>query len=428
MKIVIIRNASHGTQRLIAGQFPADWDVVFVGAKELPKEIEDTDVLIPENETIPAAILNRAQRLKLIQTGAGYDNIPIEECTKSGIYVANAPGINAQAVAEHVFAFMLCWYKNILPLNAVMKTGGDTPNYRGAELSDKVIGIVGLGNIGRDVARLAGAFNMNVLGYPYRQTRSVSDINVVQLHTLLKQSDIITLHVALNSQTHHMIGKKEFKLMKPDAFFINTCRGAVVDESALIEALRQNRIGGAGLDVFETEPLPEESLLRKLDNVILSPHSAGEPDGLFFHKKRFPFFADNIVRVLKGKPPRNALNDPVGQRIEPHSRISPVILPEGYNGKILLVSVSGGGINKTVLLRSGDLWHREILRNTETEIKNLGFDNALVHELGGALVRFEPDGAITIYSASQEFGACDKVYAAKLLRKACPERTVKVKS
>jgi D-3-phosphoglycerate dehydrogenase len=387
MKIVIIRNASHGTQRLIAGQFPADWDVVFVGAKELPKEIEDTDVLIPENETIPAAILNRAQRLKLIQTGAGYDNIPIEECTKSGIYVANAPGINAQAVAEHVFAFMLCWYKNILPLNAVMKTGGDTPNYRGAELSDKVIGIVGLGNIGRDVARLAGAFNMNVLGYPYRQTRSVSDINVVQLHTLLKQSDIITLHVALNSQTHHMIGKKEFKLMKPDAFFINTCRGAVVDESALIEALRQNRIGGAGLDVFETEPLPEESLLRKLDNVILSPHSAGEPDGLFFHKKRFPFFADNIVRVLKGKPPRNALNDPVGQRIEPHSRISPVILPEGYNGKILLVSVSGGGINKTVLLRSGDLWHREILRNTETEIKNLGFDNALVHELGGALVR-----------------------------------------
>jgi D-3-phosphoglycerate dehydrogenase len=351
MKIVIIRNASHGTQRLIAGQFPADWDVVFVGAKELPKEIEDTDVLIPENETIPAAILNRAQRLKLIQTGAGYDNIPIEECTKSGIYVANAPGINAQAVAEHVFAFMLCWYKNILPLNAVMKTGGDTPNYRGAELSDKVIGIVGLGNIGRDVARLAGAFNMNVLGYPYRQTRSVSDINVVQLHTLLKQSDIITLHVALNSQTHHMIGKKEFKLMKPDAFFINTCRGAVVDESALIEALRQNRIGGAGLDVFETEPLPEESLLRKLDNVILSPHSAGEPDGLFFHKKRFPFFADNIVRVLKGKPPRNALNDPVGQRIEPHSRISPVILPEGYNGKILLVSVSGGGLRRSLAQR-----------------------------------------------------------------------------
>ncbi len=125
---------------------------------------------------------------------------------------------------------------------------------------------------------------------------------------------------------------------------------------------------------------------------------------------------------------RNALNDPVGQSIEPDSRISPVILPEGYNGKILLVSVSGEGIKKTVLLRSGDLWHREILRNTEVEIKNLGFKNALVHELGGALVRFEPDGTIAIYGASHEFGACDKSYAAELVRKAFTERTVKVES
>ena len=167
---------------------------------------------------------------------------------------------------------------------------------------------------------------------------------------------------------------------------------------------------------------------RLPDTVASHFNTAGEPDGLFFHKKRFQFFADNIVRVLKGKPPRNALNDPVGQRTEPDNRIRPVILPEGYNGKILLVSVSGDRIKKTVLLRSGDLWHREILRNTETEIKNLGFDKARVHELGGALVRFEPDGAITIYGASQEFGACDKVYAAELVKKAFPERTVNVKS
>ena len=125
---------------------------------------------------------------------------------------------------------------------------------------------------------------------------------------------------------------------------------------------------------------------------------------------------------------QNALNDPLGRGHELDSIIPPVILPEGYNGKILLVSISGAGINKTVLLRSGDLWHREILRNTEIEIKNLGFENALVHELGGALVRFEPDGTITIYGASQEFGACDKVYAAELVRTAFPERAVKVKS
>ena len=122
------------------------------------------------------------------------------------------------------------------------------------------------------------------------------------------------------------------------------------------------------------------------------------------------------------------MNEPHEQRTEPELLLPEVILPEGYNGKILLVSVSGGGIKKTVLLRSGDLWHREILRNTEVEIKNLGFDNARVHELGGALVRFEPDGAITIYGASREFGACDKEFAAEMVRKTFPERTVKAKS
>ncbi len=123
----------------------------------------------------------------------------------------------------------------------------------------------------------------------------------------------------------------------------------------------------------------------------------------------------------------NALNDPNGSRIQSERRIPRAILPEGYNGKILLVSVSGTGIKKTVLLRSGDIWHREILRHTESEIKNLGFDNARVHELGGALVRFETDGAITIYGASQEFGACDKEFAAAILRKEFRNRTIKVR-
>jgi len=122
------------------------------------------------------------------------------------------------------------------------------------------------------------------------------------------------------------------------------------------------------------------------------------------------------------------LNDPGVPSIEPGSRISPVILPEGYTGKILLVSVCGDGIENAVLLRSGDLWHREILRNTEVEIKNLGFENVRVHELGGAYVRFEPDGTITIYGASQQYGACDKAYAAELVRHMFPGRRVEVKN
>ena len=428
MKVVIIRNAPSRIKKLIAAQFPRNWEIVTVPTDELENTIGDAEAIIPEGAAIDRRLLALAPRLIFIQAGAGYDNIDIDACTERGIYVANAAGVNARAVAEHVFAFILVWYKNVIALDGALKRGEFSVNYTGSELSEKVIGVVGLGNIGREVCRLAAAFHMKVLGYHHRRTETVPDTDVVELHTLLSQSDIITMHVALNSQTHHLIGQKEFELMKEDVFFINTSRGGVVDETILIESLREKQIGGAGLDVFETEPLAEESPLRKLDNVILSPHNAGEPDGLFFHKKRFQFFADNIFRVLKGKPPRNALNDPVEQSIEPDSRISPVILSEGYNGKILLVSVSGDGIEKAVLLRSGDMWHREILRNTKIEIKNLGFENALVHQLGGAHVRFEPDGSIIIYGASQEFGACDKEYAGELVRDLFPERRVEVRN
>jgi D-3-phosphoglycerate dehydrogenase len=428
MKIIIARETSQKTRKLMADQFPLEWEIVTVRDDDLIKEIKDADVILPEGAVIDDRLLEQAKKLKLIQTGAGYDNVDIEACTERGIYVANAAGINSQAVAEHVFAFILCRCKNIIVLDAALKSGKSIMAYGGSELWQKRIGVVGLGSIGREVARLAAAFNMKVLGYHYRPVRPVDNIKVVDLPALLKQSDIITLHVALNSQTRNLVGKQEFALMKPDAFFINTSRGAVVDESALIESLQQNRISGAGLDVFETEPLPADSPLRQLGNVILSPHSAGEPDGLFFHKRRFQFFAANIRRVVDGRVPQNALNELPGLNTEVDRLIPGVILPEGYNGKILLVSVSGEGIKKTVLLRSGDLWHREILRNTETEIKNLGYANVRVHELGGALVCFEPEGTIAIYGTSEEFGACDKEFAAEMIRNAFPGKEVNVRN
>ena len=122
------------------------------------------------------------------------------------------------------------------------------------------------------------------------------------------------------------------------------------------------------------------------------------------------------------------MKTPIDREQETNLLIPPVILPEGYNGKILLVSVSSAAIKQTVILRSGDVWHREILRNTKEEIKNLGLQNVQVHELGGAHVRFEPDGTIIIYGASQEFGACDKEYAAELVRDLFPERRVEVRN
>ena len=308
MKVVIVGKFSDRTKHFILSKFPHDWKIAIVTSEELHREVNDAEVIIPEHQIIDGPLLDRAKYLKLVQTGAGYDNVMIDECTKRGIYVANAAGINALAVAEHVFAYIVCWYKNIIYLDGIMKRGQYGVDYAGSELSGKVIGIVGLGNIGREVACLANAFKMKVLGYHTRSIDTNLEIQFTDLETLLRLSDIITLHVSLNDKTRNMIGRKELELMKEDSFLINTSRGPVVDEAALIEALQSKKIGGAGLDVFETEPLPKDSPLRKLNNVILTPHTAGSPDGLKFHHKRFEFFVENIRRVSEHKPPINALN------------------------------------------------------------------------------------------------------------------------
>jgi len=428
LKVVIARKAPPEIRQLMRATFPADWQIVTVPAQSLMDEIGNADALIPEGSPIDVELLEHAHNLKIIQTGAGYDNVDIEECRRRGIRVANAAGINARAVAEHVFSLIFCWYKNIIKLNAAIKSGNFAVDYTGSELGGKVIGVVGLGRIGRQVAKMAKAIDLEVIGYHYRQAAEGAGLNRMELHPLLKQAEIVTVHVALNGQTRHMIGKNEFELMRKNAFFINTSRGAVVDEKAMIEALQTGRIAGAGLDVFETEPLPADSPLGQLENVILTPHNAGEPDALFFHKKRFRFCAKNIARVFAGQAPLNELQPNNSEEKETGRKIPAVILPEGYNGKILLVSVSGDDLEKMVILRSGDLWHREILRNTESEIRNFGFRNARVYELGGAHLRFEPDGTIMIHGTSEQYGACDKAYAAKLVRDEFPGRRVDIQS
>lgn len=308
MKVVIVGKFSRRTKGLILSKFPHDWKIVMVTSEKLNKELYDAEVIIPEHQIIDGPLLDRAKYLKLVQTGAGYDNVMIEECTKRGVYVANAAGINARAVAEHVFAYILCWYKNMIYLDGIMKRGQYGVDYAGSELSGKVIGIVGLGNIGREVARLAQTFKMKVLGYHTHPIDTNLEIECMDFITLLRLSDIVTLHVSLNDKTRSMISRRELKLMKEDAFLINTSRGPIIDKAALIEALRSRKIGGAGLDVFETEPLPRDSPLRKLNNVILTPHTAGSPDGLKFHHKRYEFFVENIRRVSEAKVPSNTLN------------------------------------------------------------------------------------------------------------------------
>ena len=308
MKIVIIGDFTETSKRRIREQFPPDWRIAIVSVAEMDTELADAEVIVPEHVIVDGPFLDRVKKLRLVQTGAGFDNVAIPECTKRGIYVANGAGVNTVAVAEQVLAFICCWFKAMIFLDGIMKQGEFGVDYRGAEIEGKTLGIIGMGGIGKAVAHRALAFDMKIVGHDIRSVETEPGVEMTDLATLLKVSDVITLHSFLNEQTRHMIGRPEFASMKEGAFLINTSRGPIVDEAALIEALETKRIAGAGLDVFEKEPLPKDSPLRTMKNVILTPHTAGMPDGLKFHRKRYAFFLENILRVSQGMVPLNALN------------------------------------------------------------------------------------------------------------------------
>ena len=312
MKILIVGYFTENSKSNVIGNFPEEWEVIIVPpGEEMLHHIKDCQVIIPEHIKVDSNLLSIARELKLVQTGAGFDNVDIDACTKLGIWVANAAGVNAQAVAEHVMALMLAYYKNIPFLDTFMKSSMDENQlyYTGSELKGKTIGIIGLGSVGKKVAEFCRVFDMNVLAYA-RNTVVHSDgfVKITDFDTLISLSDIVSVHVSLNQRTKHLINKEVFKKMKNTALFINTARGGIVNEGDLIDALKNKDILGACLDVFESEPLPINSELRSLGNVILTPHTAGMPDGLKFHKKRYEFFVNNIKRVENGEEPESKLN------------------------------------------------------------------------------------------------------------------------
>lgn len=312
MKILIVGYFTESSKLNIIRHFPKEWNIVIVPpGEEMLHHIKDCQVIIPEHVKIDFNLLSIAKELKLVQTGAGYDNVDIDACTQRGIWAANAAGVNAQAVAEHVMAFILSYYKNIPYLDSFMKSKVDQNqlDYTGSELNGKTIGIIGYGAIGKKVAEFCRVFDMNVLVYARNHVVLSEGIaQVLNFDDLVSKSDIVTVHASLNPQSQKLIDKEVFKKMKNTALFINTARGGIVDEKDLIDALKNRDISGACLDVFEKEPLPIDSELRNLSNVILTPHTAGLPDGLKFHKKRYDFFVNNIKRVENGEEPESKLN------------------------------------------------------------------------------------------------------------------------
>lgn len=266
-----------------------------ISATDLLAKISTYDVLIVRSRTrVTQTLLEHASNLKIIaRSGAGVDTIDVASAIKRNIVVVNAPGSNAEAVAEHTMALMLALARDIVQTSNTLSGGiWSKATYRGMELKGKTLGVVGFGSIGKRVAELAHAFGMNIL----ECNRSAT----ISLERILSQSDIITLHVPLNAETSGMIGDKEFALMKPISYLINTSRGAIVDEAALINALSKGLLAGAALDVFETEPLSRTSLLCSMNNVILTPHVAANSKES--EERASIMIADDIDRVLQGKP------------------------------------------------------------------------------------------------------------------------------
>jgi D-3-phosphoglycerate dehydrogenase len=244
---------------------------------ELMERVRDCDILVVRSATkVTADVIAAGRKLRVVaRAGVGLDNIDVEAAKSRGIKVLNAPEAPTVAVAELVFGLMLSFARQIPRADASTKQGRwEKKELMGTELRGKTLGIIGTGNIGQAVGHRAKAFQMKLLFHDVVQNQEFAEQTggkYVDLDTLLRESDYITLHLPLLPSTKHMIGKRELELMKPTAVLVNTSRGKIIDEKALIEALQKRRIAGACLDVYETEPIVDSPLL-KLPNVILTPH------------------------------------------------------------------------------------------------------------------------------------------------------------
>jgi len=247
---------------------------------ELVQALATATALIVRSETkVTAAMIDGAPELKVVaRAGIGVDTIDVAAATRRGIAVMNAPGANTVSAAEHAIALLLSLLRHIPEAAETMRQGGwDRKRFEGSELRGKTLGVVGLGRIGGYVARVAHAFGMTIVAYdPFVTPQRAAELQarLVPIERLLEEADIVTLHVALTDDTRHILNAPRLALMKPTAFLVNTARGELVDEGALVAAVKEKRIAGAAIDVFAEEPLPKESPLRGLDRVLLTPHLA----------------------------------------------------------------------------------------------------------------------------------------------------------
>ncbi len=234
--------------------------------------------------------------------GTGTDNIDLVAAAQHGVVVSNTPTAPTVSVAEHAVAMTLALTKNLVPMHNALRSG-QWQHLPGIELRDKTFGFVGLGLIAAEVAPVMRVLGMRLLGWSLRHDAQRAErlgVELVEMDDVLRQSDIVSLHLRASPRTARLIGQRELALMKPTAYLINTARGAIVDETALYETLAAGRIAGAAIDVFQQEPLPATSPLLTLDNVLVTPHVAWVTDAGIARMAQHP--VDNILAFLDGRP------------------------------------------------------------------------------------------------------------------------------
>lgn len=281
--------------------------------EEFISRVRDADIVLVGRYGFSGKAFSASRNLKMLSVWqTGYDHIDLKAANEKGVIISNVPDYAFDSVAEMVFALALNLLRKVHIADTRLREGNfDWRKYVGNQLMGKTMGVIGTGSIGSRVIQIAHGFNMNVIsvtGHPSEEKARRLGVKFVNLDTLLSESDIVTLHVPLTPSTEKMIGAKELAKMKKSAILINTARGKVVDETALIEALKEKKIRGAGLDVFEKEPLPVNDPLTKLENVVLTPHIA------FLTEESLEectyVCIQNVERFIEGKP-QNVVNPEV---------------------------------------------------------------------------------------------------------------------
>jgi glyoxylate reductase len=322
-KVYVTREIPERGLKIIKERFDAKvWPEYAPPPKEvIIEKVRDVDALASLlSDKIDAEVFDAAPKLKIVaQMAVGFDNIDVKEATKRGIYVTNTPGVLTETTADFAWALLMAAARRVVEADKYVRTGqwrvGWHPSMLlGRDVYGATMGIVGAGRIGSAVARRAKGFDMKILFYdvvPRPELERELGAKPVDLETLLRESDFVSVHVPLIKATYHLINEERLKLMKKTAYLVNNSRGPVVDEKALYKALKEGWIAGAALDVFEREPTPVSNPLLTLGNIVVAPHVSSASHET--RSKMAEMVAENLIAFFEGRTPPNLVNPEVTQ-------------------------------------------------------------------------------------------------------------------